>query len=73
VLEKFHNKIKNYIYTCRYFLSDTILEEVTFGWPRQKADAVLRGQLALKLQHAINSVFIISHTFFIPHKIILPL
>uniref|UniRef100_A0ACD5V6R6 Uncharacterized protein n=1 Tax=Avena sativa TaxID=4498 RepID=A0ACD5V6R6_AVESA len=40
----------------RYFLSDTILEEVTFGWPRQKADSLLRGQLALKLQNAMNSV-----------------
>ncbi|KAI5006989.1 hypothetical protein ZWY2020_046937 [Hordeum vulgare] len=40
----------------RYFLSDTILEEVTFGWPRQKADISLREQLGLKLQNAINSV-----------------
>ncbi|XP_048568403.1 ABC transporter I family member 11, chloroplastic-like [Triticum urartu] len=40
----------------RYFLSDTILEEVTFGWPRQKADIPLREQLTLKLQNAINSV-----------------
>ncbi|XBI67213.1 hypothetical protein VPH35_046612 [Triticum aestivum] len=40
----------------RYFLSDTILEEVTFGWPRQKADIPLRGQLTLKLQNVINSV-----------------
>ncbi|XP_074584270.1 ABC transporter I family member 11, chloroplastic [Curcuma longa] len=40
----------------RYFLADTILEEMTFGWPRQKADFALREQLALKLQYAINSV-----------------
>ncbi|XP_073013514.1 ABC transporter I family member 11, chloroplastic isoform X2 [Typha latifolia] len=40
----------------RYFLADTVLEEVTFGWPRQKADHLLREQLALKLQYAINSV-----------------
>ncbi|XP_010917541.1 ABC transporter I family member 11, chloroplastic isoform X2 [Elaeis guineensis] len=40
----------------RYFLADTVLEEVTFGWPRQKADLALREQLALKLQFAINSV-----------------
>ncbi|XP_037409856.1 ABC transporter I family member 11, chloroplastic-like [Triticum dicoccoides] len=40
----------------RYFLSDTILEEVTFGWPRQKADIALREHLRLKLQKAINSV-----------------
>ncbi|KAM0882980.1 hypothetical protein ACQ4PT_031926 [Festuca glaucescens] len=40
----------------RYFLSDTILEEVTFGWPRQKADSLLRKQLTSKLQNAMNSV-----------------
>ncbi|XP_020111527.1 ABC transporter I family member 11, chloroplastic [Ananas comosus] len=40
----------------RFFLADTVLEEVTFGWPRQKADLLLRQQLALKLQYAINSV-----------------
>lgn len=40
----------------RYFLADTVLEEVTFGWPRQKADFYLREQLAFKLQNAINSV-----------------
>ncbi|XP_042385388.1 ABC transporter I family member 11, chloroplastic-like isoform X1 [Zingiber officinale] len=40
----------------RYFLADTILEEMTFGWPRQKADFALRERLALKLQYAINSV-----------------
>ncbi|KAM0935915.1 putative ABC transporter, AAA+ ATPase domain, P-loop containing nucleoside triphosphate hydrolase [Dioscorea sansibarensis] len=39
----------------RYFLADTVLEEVTFGWPRQKADLALRQQLALNLQYAINS------------------
>ncbi|CAL9072055.1 unnamed protein product [Musa textilis] len=40
----------------RYFLADTILEEMTFGWPRQKADFTLREQLALNLQYAVNSV-----------------
>lgn len=40
----------------RYFLAETVLEEVTFGWPRMKADLALREQLALKLQFAINSV-----------------
>ncbi|KAL6654956.1 hypothetical protein ACP70R_008421 [Stipagrostis hirtigluma subsp. patula] len=40
----------------RYFLADTVLEEVTFGWPRQKADLLFKEQLALKLQNAINSV-----------------
>ncbi|XBI30725.1 hypothetical protein VPH35_054415 [Triticum aestivum] len=36
----------------RYYM----LEEVTFGWPRQKADIPLREHLSLKLQEAINSV-----------------
>lgn len=40
----------------RYFLADTVLEEVTFGWPRQKADLLLKEQLALNLQNAFNSV-----------------
>ncbi|KAH7683188.1 P-loop containing nucleoside triphosphate hydrolase protein [Dioscorea alata] len=39
----------------RYFLADTVLEEVTFGWPRQKADLAMRQRLALNLQYAINS------------------
>ncbi|KAJ4752139.1 Energy-coupling factor transporter ATP-binding protein EcfA2 [Rhynchospora pubera] len=40
----------------RYFLADTVLEEITFGWPRQKADALLTEDLALNLQYAISSV-----------------
>uniref|UniRef100_A0A1D1XY27 ABC transporter I family member 11, chloroplastic n=1 Tax=Anthurium amnicola TaxID=1678845 RepID=A0A1D1XY27_9ARAE len=40
----------------RYFLADTILEEVTFGWPRQRADPALREKLSTGLQTAINSV-----------------
>lgn len=40
----------------RFFLADTVIEEITFGWPRQKADAATREQLALKLQYAINAV-----------------
>lgn len=40
----------------RYFLADTVLEEVTFGWPRQKADLLFKEQLALNLQNAFNSV-----------------
>ncbi|RWW45398.1 hypothetical protein BHE74_00048768 [Ensete ventricosum] len=43
-------------FVLRYFLADTILEEMTFGWPRQKADFKLREQLALNLQYAVNSV-----------------
>ncbi|RZC60588.1 hypothetical protein C5167_022347 [Papaver somniferum] len=40
----------------RYFLADTVLEEVTFGWPRQKGSAQVKEQLALRLQRAITSV-----------------
>lgn len=40
----------------RFFLADTVIEEITFGWPRQKADVTMREQLALKLQYAINAV-----------------
>ncbi|WVZ69704.1 hypothetical protein U9M48_018449 [Paspalum notatum var. saurae] len=40
----------------RYFLADTVLEEVTFGWPRQKADLLFKEQLALNLQNAFKSV-----------------
>lgn len=40
----------------RYFLADTIFDEVTFGWPKQQAGFALREQLALKLQMAFHSV-----------------
>ncbi|KAG0456636.1 hypothetical protein HPP92_024424, partial [Vanilla planifolia] len=33
----------------RYFLADTILEELTFGWPKEKADFLAKEQLALEL------------------------
>ncbi|KAK1369813.1 Non-intrinsic ABC protein 14 [Heracleum sosnowskyi] len=40
----------------RYFLADNILDEVTFGWPRQKAGLPLKEHLASRLQRAISSV-----------------
>ncbi|XP_038698649.1 ABC transporter I family member 11, chloroplastic-like isoform X3 [Tripterygium wilfordii] len=40
----------------RYFVADNVLDEVTFGWPRQKGGLQMREQLALKLQRAINWV-----------------
>ncbi|KAI4366783.1 hypothetical protein MLD38_022610 [Melastoma candidum] len=40
----------------RYFIADTILDEVTFGWPRQKSSMQLKEQLALKLQRAFSWV-----------------
>ncbi|KAK9090085.1 hypothetical protein Sjap_023262 [Stephania japonica] len=40
----------------RYFLAQTVLEEVTFGWPRQRGSIELKQQLTFRLQAAINSV-----------------
>lgn len=40
----------------RYFVADNVLDEVTFGWPRQKSDVYLKQDLALRLQRAINWV-----------------
>nr|KYP40929.1 hypothetical protein KK1_037722 [Cajanus cajan] len=40
----------------RYFVADNVLDEVTFGWPRQKGNHYLRENLALGLQRAINWV-----------------
>ncbi|WCJ40165.1 Energy-coupling factor transporter ATP-binding protein EcfA2 [Euphorbia peplus] len=37
----------------RYFVADTILEEVIFGWPRQKGSLQLKEHLAMNLQKAI--------------------
>ena len=42
----------------RFFVADNVLDEVTFGWPRQKGDHQLRENLALGLQRAINWVVI---------------
>lgn len=40
----------------RYFVADTVLDEVTFGWPRQKGDLHFKELLASSLQKAITSV-----------------
>ncbi|KAK1294760.1 hypothetical protein QJS10_CPA16g00952 [Acorus calamus] len=40
----------------RYFLADTLLEEITFGWPRENASLTFREKLAFQLQLAFNSV-----------------
>ncbi|CAN0924717.1 ABC transporter I family member 11, chloroplastic [Linum grandiflorum] len=40
----------------RYFVTDSILDEVTFGWPRKKSTLQVREQLLLNLQRAINWV-----------------
>jgi hypothetical protein len=41
-----------------YFLADTVLEELTFGWSRRMEDLVLRQQLAMRLQAAIFAVIL---------------
>ncbi|KAI8533394.1 hypothetical protein RHMOL_Rhmol10G0006000 [Rhododendron molle] len=40
----------------RYFVADSVLEEVIFGWPRQRGGLQLKELLASKLQKAIISV-----------------
>ncbi|GBG92846.1 hypothetical protein CBR_g57502 [Chara braunii] len=40
----------------RYFLSDTVLEELTFGWPRGVEDLEFRKDLAMRLQIAAMAV-----------------
>ncbi|KAL2907018.1 ABC transporter I family member 11 chloroplastic [Bienertia sinuspersici] len=40
----------------RYFLADTLLEEVTFGWPKQKGGSQMREHLASNLAQALNWV-----------------
>ncbi|XP_074289159.1 ABC transporter I family member 11, chloroplastic-like [Silene latifolia] len=40
----------------RYFLADTLVEEVTFGWPKQKGSLQQREHLASNLARAFNSV-----------------
>ncbi|KAH1047911.1 hypothetical protein J1N35_038695 [Gossypium stocksii] len=40
----------------RYFVADNVLDEVTFGWPRQRGGPQLKEHLALNLQRAFNWV-----------------
>ncbi|CAH9146194.1 unnamed protein product [Cuscuta epithymum] len=40
----------------RYFVGDSVLDEVTFGWPRQSGNLHLKELLASKLQKAITLV-----------------
>ncbi|CAN6460568.1 unnamed protein product [Victoria cruziana] len=40
----------------RYFLTDKVLEEILFGWPRHSSDLSSREQLALRLQAVIHAV-----------------
>ncbi|PIN19418.1 putative ABC-type transport, ATPase component/CCR4 associated factor [Handroanthus impetiginosus] len=40
----------------RYFVADNVLDEIIFGWPRQKGGLQLRELLASRLQKAMTSV-----------------
>ncbi|KAI3417940.1 ABC transporter domain-containing protein [Psidium guajava] len=40
----------------RYFIADNVLDEITFGWPRQKVSIQSKEQLAFKVQRAFNWV-----------------
>ncbi|GAB4851950.1 ABC transporter I member 11, chloroplastic [Ancistrocladus abbreviatus] len=40
----------------RYFLSTNVLEEVTFGWPKQRGGVQLKEKLTANLQQALNWV-----------------
>ncbi|XP_047983737.1 ABC transporter I family member 11, chloroplastic isoform X2 [Salvia hispanica] len=40
----------------RFFIADNILDEIIFGWPRQRAGLQLREILASRLQKAMTSV-----------------
>ncbi|KAL4190906.1 hypothetical protein AMTRI_Chr07g78180 [Amborella trichopoda] len=44
----------------QYFLTDTVLEDVIFGWPKHSGGLPLRQQLASRLQTAIHSVGLIG-------------
>lgn len=44
---------------ARYFVADNVLDEVTFGWPRQKGDLQMKENLARNLQRAINWVLVL--------------
>lgn len=52
-------------FQVRYFVADNVLDEVTFGWPRQKGDYQLKEHLALRLQRAINWVCNASVVYFL--------
>lgn len=47
-------------FQSRYFVADNVLDEVTFGWPRQKGDLQVKEHLALRLQQAINWVSLLA-------------
>lgn len=48
--------MQDYTVWTRYFVAENVLDEVTFGWPRQSGGSQLKELLALRLQKAFTSV-----------------
>ncbi|KAL4190891.1 hypothetical protein AMTRI_Chr07g78060 [Amborella trichopoda] len=55
-----NNYICLHYFPKQYFLTDTVLEAVTFGWPKHSGGLPLRQQLALRLESAFYSVGLIG-------------
>jgi len=47
----------SFLCVARFFVADNVLDEITFGWPRQKGSLQLKEQLTSNLQRAFNWVF----------------
>lgn len=45
-----------YIWWTRFFVADTVLDEILFGWPRQGGSLQLKEDLASGFQRAVNWV-----------------
>lgn len=48
------------VFSGSYFVADTVLEELTFGWPRRMEDMLMRQQLAMRLQAAVFAVLYLN-------------
>lgn len=55
-------RVSKIIYWCRFFIADNILDEIIFGWPRQRAGLQLRELLASRLQKAMTSVSVLRNS-----------
>lgn len=44
------------LFAGRFFVADNVLDEITFGWPRQKGSLQLKEHLTSNLQRAFNWV-----------------
>jgi hypothetical protein len=51
------------VFSGSYFVADTVLEELTFGWPRRMEDMLMRQQLAMRLQAAVFAVLYLNQAF----------